>query len=227
VVSDTLRSHYREVQGREPHLIPNPVPAVERCGLGGFLNRGLEPRSYLLFAGRVSPEKHVHTLIEAATPLLDRVQLVIAGGSSHSDDYVDEVRALGGDRVHFLGQVDKEAMRALLSNAYAFVLPSALEGLSIGLLEALAYGNCIVASDIPENREVVGEAGLYVPVGDVESLRATLARLVREPDRAARLRRRALERAGELPDWDRVANLTESLFLSLVCRDSVVTWKDV
>ncbi|HVS64766.1 MAG TPA: glycosyltransferase family 4 protein [Thermoanaerobaculia bacterium] len=221
VVSDTLRSHYREVHGREPHLIPNPVPPVERCGLGGFVDRGLEPRSYLLFAGRVSPEKHVHTLIEAAAPLLDRVQLVIAGGSSHSDAYVSEVRALGGDRVHFLGQVDREAMRALLSNAFAFVLPSALEGLSIGLLEALAYGNCIVASDIPENREVVGGAGLYVPVGDAESLRETLALLVREPDRAARLRRRALERAAELPDWDRVAELTESFFFSCCRPDRV------
>jgi glycosyltransferase involved in cell wall biosynthesis len=222
VVSDTLRRHYREVYGREPHLIPNPVPPHERCGLGALVDRGLSPRSYLLFAGRISPEKHVHTLIEAAAPLLDRIQLVIAGGGSHTGEYVSRVRALGGDRVHFLGQVDRDAMRSLLSNAFAFVLPSALEGLSIGLLEALAYGNCIVASDIPENREVVGDAGLYVPAGDVGGLRQALSGLVQEPGRAEQLRRRALQRAAELPDWDRIAELTESFFFSC-CRPRKVS----
>lgn len=216
VVSDTLRSHYRKVHGREPHLIPNPVPPVERRELGSLASRGLASRGYLLYAGRISPEKHVHTLIEAAKPLLGDIQLVIAGGGSYADEYVRRVQELGAGDVVFLGQVDRETMRGLLSNAFAFVLPSALEGLSVGLLEALAYGNCVVVSDIPENREVVGDAGAYVPVGDVSSLRATLAALVREEGLAENLRRRARQRAAELPDWDRVALLTESYFLSLL-----------
>jgi glycosyltransferase involved in cell wall biosynthesis len=216
VVSQTLRDHYLETHGREPHLIPNPVPAAERRPLGPLVSRGLTPRGYLLYAGRISPEKHVHTLIEAARPLLGRIRLVIAGGGRESDEYVRRVRALGDPEVIFLGQVDRATMRSLLSHAYAFVLPSTLEGLSIGLLEAVAYGNCIVASDIPENREVVGDAGIYVPVGDVARLRATLDTLVSCPDRAQQLRQRSLQRAQELPDWDRVADLTESYFATLL-----------
>lgn len=216
VVSETLRSHYRKLHRREPQLIPNPVPPAVPRELGELADRGLDPRGYLLYAGRISPEKHVHTLIEAARPLLHEIRLVIAGGGSYADEYVRRVHALGNGDVIFLGQVDRDAMRSLLSNAFAFVLPSALEGLSVGLLEAVAYGNCIVASDIPENREVVGNAGMYVPVGDVASLREALTALVRAPGLAEDLRQRARARAGELPDWNRVAALTESFFLSLL-----------
>ena len=93
-------------------------------------------------------------------PLPRDRKLVIAGGTSYTDGYIERVREAAWDEVVFLGHVDKNTMQQLYSNCYAFVLPSALEGLSVALLEALSYGNCIITTSIPENLEVVGAAGL-------------------------------------------------------------------
>ncbi len=107
-------------------------------------------------------------------------------------------------------------MKELYSNCYAFILPSAMEGLSIALLEALSYGTCIITTDIPENLEVIGSAGLAFPPGDVEALRDRLTTVLTRPEAIAELRRRATARALSLPDWDEVARRTEELYLRLV-----------
>jgi len=217
VVSEALQRRYRELHGRETAMIPNAVVVAEGRPPKRLLERGLEPGGYLLFAGRISPEKGVLELLEALRPLdLGGKQLAIAGGSSYSDDYVDEVKRAAGDGVVFLGRVDREMMEELYTSCHAFLLPSYMEGLSVALLEALSYGCCILASDIPENLEVIGDAGLTFPPGDVAAMRAALERVLTDPEAAEAARRRARERALARPDWDEVARLTEELYLRLV-----------
>jgi glycosyltransferase involved in cell wall biosynthesis len=216
VVSQTLQRHFAERHGRATICIPNAVPAARRRAPDKIRRYGLAGQDFLLFAGRLSPEKGVHTLIEALRPLPRRHKLVIAGGSSYSQDYIDELRRSAWDGVLFLGNVDHETIAELLSNCYAYVLPSTMEGLSIGLLEALSYGSCIVASDIPENREVLGDAGLTFPPGDVHALRAHLAALLDAPEQVELYRRLAAERARSQPDWDQVTRRTEELYMELV-----------
>jgi glycosyltransferase involved in cell wall biosynthesis len=216
VVSQTLKRHFAERHGRATICIPNAVMPAERRAADRIHRYGLAGDDFLLFAGRLSPEKGVHTLIEALRPLGRRHKLVIAGGSSYSQEYIDELRRSAWDEVLFLGNVDHDTIGELLSNCYAYVLPSTMEGLSIGLLEALSYGSCIVASDIPENREVLGDAGLTFPPGDVHALRACLAALLDDPARVALYRRRAAERARSQPDWDEVTRRTEALYLALL-----------
>ncbi len=218
VVSETLRRHYEKAHGARPAMIPNAVVLGEHRPVHRLAEHGLEQDGFLLFAGRISPEKGVHTLLEALRPLARNKKLVLAGGTSYSDTYIEQVKRLAWHEVVFLGRVDRGMMEELYSACYAFVLPSVMEGLSIALLEALSYGNCIVTTDIPENLEVIGSAGLSFPPGDVEALRAVLARVLEDPALVEEHRRQARARARSRPDWDEVARLTEQLYLQLLGR---------
>lgn len=221
VVSETLRRHFETVHGRSPRVIPNAVAAGKKRPLELLAGRGLEDDGFLLFAGRLSPEKGVDDLLEALAPLEPLLaergkKLVLAGDPGYSADYMARLRALAGERVVFLGRVGRREMEELYGACYAFVLPSAIEGLSIALLEALSHGNCLITTDIPENLEVVGDAGLSFPPGDVAALRAVLERVLTDPELVAERRARARERAAQQPDWDEVARRTETLYRELV-----------
>lgn len=212
VVSEALQRHYTTVHGATPTLIPNAVTVGEARPINKTRHFGLEKDEFLLFVGRISPEKGLHTLLEALRPLPRAKTLVVAGGSSYSDAYVREVKAAAWEEVRFVGKVGREEMEELYSNCYAFILPSAMEGLSIALLEALSYGNCIVATDIPENVEVIGSAGLCFPPGDVAALGQILARVLENSDLVERYRTLAREHSLKRPDWDEVARRTEELY---------------
>jgi glycosyltransferase involved in cell wall biosynthesis len=216
VVSRTLRQHYASMHGRVPQLIPNAVAPCVRRPPERIARHGLVTDGFLLFAGRLSPEKGVHTLLEALRPLQSRMPLVLAGGSSYSDEYIDSLRRAAGDGVIFLGNVDRETMDELYSNCYAFVLPSVMEGLSVALLEALSAGVCILTTNIAENLEAVGDAALTFPPGAVEALRACLRRVLDDPALMRTYRRRALEQAGTQFDWDDVARETEHFYYQLL-----------
>ena len=216
VVSRTLQEHYRAQHGALTTCIPNAVVPAVRAEARRIHEFGLEPNRYVLFAGRISPEKHVHTLLEAMRPLQGKIRVALAGGSSYSSGYIDEVRRLATDDVVFLGSVDRNVMRELFSNCYAYVLPSMMEGLSVSLLEAVSYGCCIVVTDITENVEVVGDSALVFPPGDVAALRARLASIIDDPELAAQYRTRALQRASTQPDWDEVARRTEAFYYETV-----------
>ena len=181
---------------------------------------GLQKDQFLLFVGRISPEKGVHTLLEALEPLPRSKKLVLAGGSSYSDSYIEGVKARAWEEVLFLGKVDHETIQELLSNCYAFVLPSTIEGLSIALLEALSFGTCILTTSIPENLEVVGEAALVFPPDDVEALRDCLRAILESPDLVHHHRELVAARAEEWPDWDGVAEQTEEFYLDLISARS-------
>ncbi|MEM1178969.1 MAG: glycosyltransferase family 4 protein [Acidobacteriota bacterium] len=218
VVSSVLADHYENAHGRRPHMIPNAVVPPVQAPIERLKEHGLGRHDFILFAGRISPEKGVHTLLEALKPLAGKKKLVIAGGSSFTDGYIEQVRALATDDVIFLGRVDRDYMHELLSNCYAYILPSVMEGLSVGLLEALSYGLAIVTTAIPENLEVVGDVALTFPVGDVEALREQLRSLMDDENVAVELRRRTAERAAAWPDWDGVAERTEALYRQLLGR---------
>lgn len=219
VVSTTLQAHYERAHGRLPFAIPNAVVPPVRRPLERLRTLGLAGDDYVLFAGRVSPEKGVDTLLQSLRPLAEhpaKKKILIAGGTSYSDDYVAQVKALAWDDVVFLGQVDRTFMEELYSHCFAYVLPSAMEGLSVGLLEALSYGLAIVTTAIPENREVVGDAALAFPYGDVLALRQHFADLYDRPALALELRARAAARAATWPGWDEVAAMTEEVYLKIL-----------
>lgn len=215
VVSQTLRDYYAEKHGRVPVFIPNGVTAAIPRMPNRIRQFGLDRNKFLLFAGRLSPEKGCHELLEALRPLGQRIRLVFAGGSSYSRAYIEKLRQAAWSDVSFLGQVDHDVMAELYSNCYAFVLPSKMEGLSVALLEAVSYGACTIVSDIPENLEVVGTAGLTFRTGDVASLRAVLAAALGDADLVREARSRSKEVARNRFGWDEIALRTEAFYHSL------------
>jgi glycosyltransferase involved in cell wall biosynthesis len=222
VVSAQLQRHYEAEHGRRPQFIPNAVDRGKRRPVE-FLRQHqalrdlkLGEHDFLVFAARISPEKGLHELIEAWNGLKTKKKLLIAGGTSYTGDYIEKVQKQAGENVIFLGLVGREMMEALYSNCHAYILPSHMEGLSVGLLEAVSYGCCILTTNILENLEVVDDAALTFPPGDVGALRQALRRVLEEPETVAELRGRAASRALEQPDWDEVARRTEAFYVALV-----------
>src|SRR5947209_20495352 len=147
--------------------------------------------------GRFSPEKNCHLLIEAFKRIETDVKLALAGGSSHSDDYMAALHRHESDKIRFADWVAGDALDDLLTNAMLFVLPSDLEGLSLALLEAMGAGICVLASDIPENREVVEGAGFTFRRGDVHDLERMMRLLISEAQVREAVGRDARERVRE------------------------------
>jgi glycosyltransferase involved in cell wall biosynthesis len=156
VVSQALATHYRETYRREPDVIPNGVVAPTPGATDALLDRfGLEPGRYVLFVGRLVPEKAPHLLVQAFASMDTDLRLVLAGGSAHTDAYVADLERLAAadHRVLLTGPVYDEACQALLRHAAVFASPSMLEGAPLTLLEAVAHGTPVVVSDIAPHRE--------------------------------------------------------------------------
>ena len=222
VVSAQLQRHYEAEHGRRPTFIPNAVDRGPRRPLEVLAQHealkplNLQTGDFLIFAARISPEKGLHELLEAWNRLETPKRLLIAGGTSYTGDYIEKVKEQAGDNVIFLGRVGREMMEALYSHCHAYVLPSHMEGLSVGLLEAVSYGCCILTTEIRENLEVVEDAALTFPPGDVEAIRKALEKALFEAETVEEMRRRAEKRALEQPDWDEVARRTEAFYLGLM-----------
>jgi glycosyltransferase involved in cell wall biosynthesis len=219
VVSRTLQEYYRVRYGAESAYVPNGTILRQQKTVGRLSGWGLEPGSYILFLGRFSPEKNCELLIQAYEQIDTPVKLVLAGGSSHSDSYAKKVRAHQSDRIRVLDWVSGEALDELLTNAMLFVLPSDLEGLSMALLDAMGAGVCVLASDIPENREVVEGSGFTFRHSDRADLERMLRLLVSEPEIRKAAARKAREKVWSHYLWGRVAREVESQYLALTDGD--------
>ncbi|MGD9547978.1 MAG: glycosyltransferase family 4 protein [Candidatus Krumholzibacteriia bacterium] len=215
VVSEALREHFLTVHGKGTDYIPNGIAeAVLRRRLL-VDERGI-PGRFLLFVGRLVPEKGCHLLIEAwnrLDPSLRRDrELVIAGDAGFTPGYVGELRAAAGPGVRFLGYIHGRLLEELYSHAEMLVLPSTLEGLSITLLEGMSYGRCCLVSDIPPNLEAAGECAETFRSGDVADLASRLAAALGDEARRKDLGTRARERVAARYSWDRVAVATAALY---------------
>jgi glycosyltransferase involved in cell wall biosynthesis len=215
VVSTTLRNYFEKKYQRETIVVPNGTHVRIRHS-GRYLERvNLTPNEYLLFLGRFSPEKNCDLLIRAYERISTKAKLVLAGGSSYSDAYVDELRSHASERVRFLDWVSGDDLDELLTNTMVFVLPSDLEGLSLALLDAMGAGVCVLASDIPENREVVADAGFTFQAGDEVHLAEMLRLLISDAGAREKAGRAARERVREHYLWPVLARQIEKEYLTL------------
>lgn len=164
-------------------FIPNGIDPVTRSESTTFLDKhGITPGGYLLAVGRLTPEKGLEYLVEAANRLPQVQQVVIAGASDHDSAYREQLERLDtGRKVIFTGFTSGEDLRQLYSHARCFVLPSVNEGFPMVLLEAMAYGLPILCSDIPGTRQVELPEEDYFTVRDVNSLCSAITRLLDGP----------------------------------------------
>ncbi len=185
VLSRNVQDYFKDVYHRETHYIPNGVNRPEKKEVREIEKKyGLKKDGYILFVARLVPEKGLHYLIEAFRGINTDKKLVIAGGSSHSFEYMEKVQKMAAKdkRILMTDFVQGRVLEELYSNAYVFVLPSDVEGMAISLLEAMSYGNCCLVSDIKENIEVVGDKAEAFAKGNVEDLKRKLTGLLKSPD---------------------------------------------
>jgi len=210
-VSEELTRQY-ESAGHRVTYVPNGISIDPGDDVSILDECGIDDGDYLLFAGRIVPEKGAHYLIEAWRRAGRPMPLVIAGDTSFSDEYVAKIRTAESDGVVFPGYVYGARLAALFRHAALFVLPSDLEGLPIVLLEALGYGVPVLASDIVPNVEVLGDKGRFFRAGEVDSLTHELQNALRDVGdlrtEAAELRQRAIAEY----DWDRVTRMTIDVY---------------
>lgn len=180
-VSKNLVDYYKKKYGVDTYFIPNGIeePVIREPDI---INKkyGLDKKDYILFLARLVPEKGAHYLIDAFKRVNTKKRLVIAGGASHSDDYVDKLHQQASDdeRIIFTGFVSGDELSELYSNAYIYVLPSDIEGMPISLLEAMSYGNTCLVSDIPENLNVIEDKGFHFEKSNPDDLYAKLELLL-------------------------------------------------
>lgn len=215
VLSEANKDYFKKTYGRDAVLIPNGVDEKAPRHADAIKSTwGLDEGSYLLYLGRLVPEKRPGLLIEVFKKLETDKRLVIAGGGSDTSEFERSLHELakGDKRILFTGFVSGEPLEELYSNAYAYVLPSDVEGMPMSLLEAMAYGRCCVTSDIPECADVLAGAGMTFKRGDDESLRRVLSGLLANTTRAAQLGDAACERVNSTYDWDSVVERTLAVY---------------
>lgn len=184
---------------------------------------GLEPKGYALYLGRFSPEKNCHLLIDVFEKLDTSMKLILAGGSSHTDEYVANLHQHQSERIKLLAWLSGDALEEILTNAALFVLPSDMEGMSLSLLDAMGAGVCVLASDVPENIETIGNAGFTFRRGDAKDLQRMLTLLLGDQALREETGGRAQERVRQHYLWENVAIQMSSVYESLIgrCNKSV------
>ncbi len=215
VLSKGVQDYFKDTYGRETRFIPNGVKRPEIREANLIIEKfGLTRDSYILFLGRLVPEKGIRYLVEAFKNVKTDKKLVIAGGSSDTDSFMQELKKLSknDDRIIFTGFVQGQILDELYSNAYVYTLPSDLEGMSLSLLEAMSYGNCCLVSDIPECAEVVEDKALIFKKSDVNDLREKLQDACAYPEKVYAYKKQSADFICEKYNWDDVVEETMRLY---------------
>ena len=215
VLSKGVHDYFRNQYGRETRFIPNGVnrPEIRKAEL--ITDKfGLTKDSYILFLGRLVPEKGIRYLVEAFKNVKTEKKLVIAGGSSDTDSFMKELKELAKDdkRIIFTGFFQGQMLEELYSNAYIYTLPSDLEGMPLSLLEAMSYGNCCLVSDIQECTEVVEDKALIFKKSNVQDLQNKLQEACDRTEKVMELKQQAADYICKKYNWDDVVEETLKLY---------------
>ena len=216
VLSKNVQNYFKETYGRDTHYIPNGVnlPTLKAPDII-TKEYGLKGDDYILFLARLVPEKGLHYLLNAYREIDTDKKLVIAGGASHSSEYVDEIKALAArdERVIMTGFVQGQKLEELFSNAYVYGLPSDLEGMPISLLEALSYGRRCLVSDIDENVEAAKEYAVSFKKSDEKDLTEKLEGILGDPTLGGTYNPEAVrDYVSKNYNWDDVVEETLKLY---------------
>lgn len=215
VLSENVKDYFLKTYGRETHYIPNGISRPKIRDDSSIKKKfALKKDGYILFLGRIVPEKGVRYLIEAYKNIHTDKKLVIAGGASHTSEYVNEVKelAMGNDNIIFTDFVQGEILESLYSNAYIYCLPSDLEGMPLSLLEAMSYGCCCLTSDIAECTEVCEDRAVYFEKGNTKDLEKKLSFLLENSSTVGKYKKTASDFIINKFNWDDIVNKTLKLY---------------
>lgn len=215
VLSKGVQDYFEKIYGRKTVFIPNGVSNhIERKPQIIKNKFGLDKDEYILFLGRLVPEKGIKYLIEAFKQVDTEKKLVIAGGSSDTSEFENEMKEIAKEdkRILFTGFVQGQELEELYSNAYVYALPSDLEGMPLSLLEAMSYGNCCLVSDIPECAEVVEDKALIFKKADVKDLQSKLQDACDHSEKVDAHKKQAADFICSKYNWGEIVQATLKLY---------------
>ncbi|MDR3892853.1 MAG: glycosyltransferase family 4 protein [Blautia sp.] len=215
VLSEGVQNYFMKTYGRKTRFIPNGVvrPQIREADIIKQ-KYGLEKDSYILFLGRLVPEKGLRYLIEAFKNVKTDKKLVIAGGSSDTEEFTNELKKMAENdrRILFTGFIRGQELDEIYSNAYIYTLPSDLEGMPLSLLEAMSYGNCCLVSDIEECASVVEDRALVFKKSVVTELHKKLQSLCDDETMVAAYKNKAADFICSKYCWDGVVEKTLKVY---------------
>ena len=218
IVSDSrgIQAYYKEKFNAETNFITYGARRVAVSRSGSFLKKfGLKKRKYILYVSRLEPENNAHVVINAYERVKTDMPLVIVGDAPYGKPYIKQLRSTKDARIKFLGSIYGEGYRALQSNAFCYIHGNEVGGTNPALLEAMAYGNCVIVNGVPFNREVVGDCGLWFKPGDPSDLKIKIERLFKKPLEVGRFRKMAPERIKKHYNWDDIVEKYIVFFRSI------------
>lgn len=216
VLSESVQKYFKETYGRETKFIPNGVNRPELRNAELITEKfSLNKDEYILFLGRLVPEKGIKNLIQAFKEVKTNKKLVIAGGSSDTNEFEKELKefAKSDERIIFTGFVQGKELEELYSNAYLYCLPSDLEGMPLSLLEAMSYGNCCLVSDIDECTSVVEDKGFIFKKSDINDLKEKLQNACDSLKMVGKYKMEASEFICKKYNWDEIVKETLEVYI--------------
>lgn len=199
--------------------IPNGMPAMAREGDASLLDElGVQPGKYVLHVGRIVPEKRQLDLIAAFTKsTMPGWKLVLVGSAMHASQFADDVEqaVAANPSIVAAGHRQGQELSTLYGGAGLFVLPSALEGFSISILEALGFGLPVMLSDIPGNREFQLPDDTYFNVGDVDTLAIRMTEFASQLPGRDSINSLDIERLPKRFRWDSIGHKTIAVMQSV------------
>ncbi len=184
-----------------------------------FRELGISPNEYLLYVSRLERENNAHVVIQAYNALPEQVRtkpLLIVGDAPYAREYIVSLRTMASSGVIFAGFRFGLDYQALQLGAYLYVQATEVGGTHPALVEAMGYGNAIIANKTPENLEVLGEAGSFYEKNNSEALSALFLFYLSTPQAVFEFRNHARKRAQSLYNWEEITNKYEQLFRTLL-----------
>lgn len=215
VLSKNVQNYFYKEYNRETKFIPNGVSKPNIIKPKIIKDRyNLNNDDYILFLGRIVPEKGIHYLIDAYSKIMTNKKLVIAGGASDTDAYFQKLKNLAKNNknIIFTGFVQGKVLDELYSNCYIYTLPSDLEGMPLSLLEAMSYGNCCLTSDISECATVIENNGVTFKKSDVKDLIKSLQYLCDNPQKVKQYKNKSQKYILDKYNWNDVVDKTLELY---------------
>ncbi len=222
VVSQDLESYFCKRHGRSTVYIPNaPASYVDSDSSFSYgASLGLTQKKYLLFLGRLVPEKRPDLLLQAFTFLKPQGwKLVFVGGNSDTNAFTTQLFAMAAGRedIVFTGELRGHRLAEIVRGAGLFTLPSDLEGLPLVMLEAMREGLPVLASNIPAHQQLLSqERGVLFEAGNLKSFIRCLDWAIQNPQTLSFMAKRAQEHVRANYDWDHIATATVNLYTNLL-----------
>ena len=219
VVTDAIdiKKYYLEKFKQDSTYIPYGAP-VERVTTESVLEKyGITSRNYVLYVSRLEPENNAHLVVSAFEKVKTDMKLVVVGDAPYNKEYIKNLKSTKDPRIIFTGYVFGQGYREFQSNAYLYVQATEVGGTHPALLEGMGYGNCVLANDVMEHREVLADAGVYFSGNHNENdLVDKIQYLCDYPRIVEKYRKLSQQRVKEKYSWGIVAQDYEKLFKKMI-----------